>query len=249
MNSPLATVTTVQSSSPTGLKKTTRYRSFPPPQERRESWMGSPPPPSRPADGSWSDDELCVLREKRFALFGFQGGLDHLHHLLVLQMTGMENNFLPDTPDNFQHLSRLMGIVVGKSGDCNGWKQRKQDHECDNFFIFLSPIPFLFIIGQHRIMGQELLARDFAPAESLKRAEILCVFPTFQTAQMGQKIRRKPKLPLCGVAIAFHTAKCKGFVPLRLRRVHKLFTEIPILGLAFWKPVRYYMLALRKLEC
>jgi len=35
----------------------------------------------------------------------------------------------------------------------------------------------------------------------LKRAGILYVFPTFQTAQMGQKIRRKPKLPLCGVAL------------------------------------------------
>ena len=70
-------------------------------------------------------------------------------------------------------------------------------------YIFVIPgiLLYFLYLRQHRIMGQELSARDFAPAESLKRAGILCVFPTFQTAQMGQKIRRKPKLPLCGVAL------------------------------------------------
>ena len=58
-----------------------------------------------------------------------------------------------------------------------------------------------FGLGQHRIMGQALSARDFAPGESLESVGILDVFPTFQTAQMGQKIRRKPKLPLCGIAL------------------------------------------------
>ena len=56
-------------------------------------------------------------------------------------------------------------------------------------------------LGQHRIMWQELSTRDFAPGESLESAGILDVFPTFQTARVGQKIRRRPQLPLCGVAL------------------------------------------------
>lgn len=55
-------------------------------------------------------------------------------------------------------------------------------------------------LGQHRIMGQELSPRDFVPDEGLESAGILYVFPTFQTERLGQKIRRKPQLPLCGVA-------------------------------------------------
>ena len=38
-------------------------------------------------------------------------------------------------------------------------------------------------------MRQELAAEDFATDESLKSAGILDVFPTFQTARLGEKIR------------------------------------------------------------
>ena len=51
-------------------------------------------------------------------------------------------------------------------------------------------------------MGQELSARDFVPGESPQSAGILDVFFTFQTARMGQKIRRKPQFPLCGAALS-----------------------------------------------
>ena len=50
-------------------------------------------------------------------------------------------------------------------------------------------------------MGQGDSARDFVSSESMKNAEILCVFPIFHTARLGQKIRRSPQLPLCGVAL------------------------------------------------
>ena len=44
-------------------------------------------------------------------------------------------------------------------------------------------------LGQHRIMGQGDSARDFDPSESMENAGILCVFPIFHTARLGQKIR------------------------------------------------------------
>ena len=56
-------------------------------------------------------------------------------------------------------------------------------------------------LGQHRIMGQGDSARDFVSSESMKNAGILCVFPIFHTARLGQKIRRSPRLPLCGAAL------------------------------------------------
>ena len=56
-------------------------------------------------------------------------------------------------------------------------------------------------LRQHRIMGQGDSARDFGPAESSENAGILCVFPIFRTVRMGQKTRRSPQFPLCGVAL------------------------------------------------
>ena len=58
-------------------------------------------------------------------------------------------------------------------------------------------------------MGQGDSVRDFAPSESMENAGILCVFPIFHTARLGQKIRRSPQLPLCGVAL--ETAYCRIF--------------------------------------
>ena len=59
----------------------------------------------------------------------------------------------------------------------------------------------LFLLRQHRIMGQGDSARDFDPSERMENAGILCVFPIFHTARLGQKIRRSPQRPLCGVAL------------------------------------------------
>ena len=39
----------------------------------------------------------------------------------------------------------------------------------------------------------------------MENVEILDVFPIFHTARLGQKIRRSPQLPLCGVALYFYT--------------------------------------------
>ena len=50
-------------------------------------------------------------------------------------------------------------------------------------------------------MGQGDSAGDFDPSESVENAGILDVFPIFHTARLGQKIRRSPQLPLCGVAL------------------------------------------------
>ena len=50
-------------------------------------------------------------------------------------------------------------------------------------------------------MGQGDSARDYDPSESMKNAGILDVFPIFYTARLGQKIRRSPQSPLCGVAL------------------------------------------------
>ncbi|MCI7018710.1 MAG: hypothetical protein MR913_02665 [Clostridiales bacterium] len=58
-----------------------------------------------------------------------------------------------------------------------------------------------FLLRQHRIMGQGDSAGDFGPSESMENAGILDVFPIFHTARLGQKVRRSPQLPLCGVAL------------------------------------------------
>ena len=50
-------------------------------------------------------------------------------------------------------------------------------------------------------MGQGDSAGDFDPSESVENAGILDVFPIFHTARLGQKIRRSPQFPLCGVAL------------------------------------------------
>ncbi len=50
-------------------------------------------------------------------------------------------------------------------------------------------------------MGQGDSARDFGTSESIKNAGILDVFSIFRTARLGQKIRRIPQSPLCGVAL------------------------------------------------
>ena len=55
--------------------------------------------------------------------------------------------------------------------------------------------------GHHRIMGQALSVGDLASSESVENAGILDVLPIFHTARLEQKIRRKPKPPLCGVAL------------------------------------------------
>ena len=63
-------------------------------------------------------------------------------------------------------------------------------------------------LRQYRIMGQVLSARDFVSSESGENGGILDVFPIFHTARLEQKIRRKPQLPLCGVAlIVYHIAR------------------------------------------
>ena len=50
------------------------------------------------------------------------------------------------------------------------------------------PIRALFL-GHHRIMGQGDSARDLGTSESMKNVGILDVFPIFQTARLGKKIR------------------------------------------------------------
>ena len=45
-----------------------------------------------------------------------------------------------------------------------------------------------------RTLGEEAAANS-------ENAGILCVFPIFRTVRMGQKTRRSPQLPLCGVAL------------------------------------------------
>ena len=57
------------------------------------------------------------------------------------------------------------------------------------------------LLRQHRTIWQAHSVKDFASAEGYKRAGILDVFPSFITARMGQKIGRRPKTQLCGVAL------------------------------------------------
>ena len=66
---------------------------------------------------------------------------------------------------------------------------------------FCAPPTVYRYLGQHRIMGQGDSVGDFDPSESMKNAGILDVFPIFRTARLGQKIRRSPQSPLCGVAL------------------------------------------------
>ena len=68
----------------------------------------------------------------------------------------------------------------------------------------------VFVLWQHRIMGQGDSARVFDPSESMENAGILDVFPIFHTARLGQKIRRSPQLPLCGVALIIRRAHPKA---------------------------------------
>ena len=59
-------------------------------------------------------------------------------------------------------------------------------------------------LRQYSIMEQVLSPKDFVPRESVEKAGILDVFPFFHTAQLGQKIRRKPQSPPSGVALDRH---------------------------------------------
>ena len=57
-------------------------------------------------------------------------------------------------------------------------------------------------------MRQALTAEDFVTGESLKSAGILDVFPTFQTARMGQKIRCSAEAELFRGSLAvYHIAR------------------------------------------
>ena len=49
--------------------------------------------------------------------------------------------------------------------------------------------------------GVRRFGQCFDPGESMENAGILCVFPIFYTARLGQKIRRSPQSSLCGVAL------------------------------------------------
>ena len=53
--------------------------------------------------------------------------------------------------------------------------------------------------------------RDFDPSESMENVGILDVFPIFHTARLGQKIRRSPQFPLCGVALILFLDKTISF--------------------------------------
>ena len=68
-------------------------------------------------------------------------------------------------------------------------------------FVRKSKMNLFTELGHHRIMGQALSVRDFVSSESVENAGILDVFPIFHTARLEQKIPRKPKPPLCGVAL------------------------------------------------
>ena len=61
-------------------------------------------------------------------------------------------------------------------------------------------------------MGQGDSARYFDTSESMKNAGILCVFPIFHTARLGQKIRRSPQFPPGGVALIQHHS-CRLSLP------------------------------------
>ncbi|MDD7674750.1 MAG: hypothetical protein PUJ12_08260, partial [Oscillospiraceae bacterium] len=81
-------------------------------------------------------------------------------------------------------------------------------------------------LGQHRIMGQGDSARDFDTSESMKNAGILDVFPNFNTARLGQKIRRSPQYPLCGAALD----SLRAAPPARYRSV--------VRQIGIWRTVR-----------
>ena len=53
--------------------------------------------------------------------------------------------------------------------------------------------------------GARRFGQCFDPSESMENAGILDVFPIFHAARLGQKIRRSPQLPLCGVALIIRT--------------------------------------------
>ena len=96
------------------------------------------------------------------------------------------------------HGSRYGAGFSISDADCFSWDTQKSTR----FFkqSTISPGSSIFL-RQHRIMGQGDSARDFDPSESMENAGILDVFPIFHTARLGQKIRRSPQLPLCGVAL------------------------------------------------
>ncbi len=62
------------------------------------------------------------------------------------------------------------------------------------------------LLGHHRTIRQENSARCFGTGQRLKNAAILDVFQVFQTAILGQKIRRRPQTQLRGVALEYPAA-------------------------------------------
>ena len=89
-------------------------------------------------------------------------------------------------------------------------------------------------------MEQVLSPKDIVPRESVEKAGILDVFPFFHTAQLGQKIRRKPQSPPSGVALRIdrgivgdaHTGSWHRQVSLlaqeSVEKMKAVFPDIPV---------------------
>ena len=103
----------------------------------------------------------------------------------------------------FQHSRSCQHIITAGRAFVNTFFQKRQNTRAAFW-------------GQHRIMGRGYSVRDFAPGESMENAEILCVFPIFHTARLGQKIRRSSHCA-CALEIkaGFSVSRC-GAAPTAL---------------------------------
>jgi len=78
---------------------------------------------------------------------------------------------------------------------------------------------------QLHTIWQEAPAKDFGAIQSFENEGILCVFPIFKTAEVGQKIGCGPQTQLCGVAFQKRHA-VRQDAPNRVPGIYLVFSGV-----------------------
>ena len=75
----------------------------------------------------------------------------------------------------------------------------------------------LFSLGSNAQFGKQIRREIFRQVKVWKSGGILCVFQTFPTAELAEKIRRSARTQLCGVAFTITLIRSKQYVQRKPR--------------------------------
>ena len=134
-----------------------------------------------------------------------------------LPVSHISSGSIPRKSPDFSSISHRRGLPQEKWPELSGYRplyigQSKRGKKfapahCVSRGIFFRAAP-------HN--GARRFGQCFDPGESMENVGMLDVFPIFHTARLGQKIRRSPQLPLCGVALDSQVPRKPGKPDARL---------------------------------